>query len=532
MADPYGDTPGTWTYTLTVTATPITQVPPTTGTVPTTTSATFTDQLAVSGSPGTATFTTTTGTAALDVSPTGQVTTTGPLAAGSYAVSGTVADPYGDTPGTWTYTLTVTAVTLVQQPPLTGSTTTAPSSGFTHQLAVSGGIGPVTFATTTATPEVTISGTGQVTTLGPLAAGLYTTSGTVADAYGDTGTWSYDLTVTPVTIVQGPPTSGTVVSTTLSGFSAQLTATAPGTVTFAATGGTTAAFSVSGSGLLVPVGALLPGDHTVTGTTGDQFGDTGTWTYTLHVLHPAPTVTVVSPSAGKTAGGTRITLTGTNFVAGATVSFGGSAGTSVTVTSSTTIKVTAPAHAAGTVTVKVTTVGGTSGAGSTYTYDAAPTLSGLSPTAGPTAGGTTVTLTGTNFASGATVSFGGSAGTTVTVTGPTTIKAKAPAHAAGNVTVTVTTPGGTSGGRTFTYYSPPTLTSITPTGGPAAGGTTVTLRGSNFVSGSTTVTFGGTPIGAGSVTYVSSSHIHVAAPAHAAGSVSVTVSTPGGRPAP
>ena len=39
---------------------------------------------------------------------------------------------------------------------------------------------------------------------------------------------------------------------------------------------------------------------------------------------PSPTLTSVSPASGPTAGGTTVTLTGTNFVSGATVRVGGS----------------------------------------------------------------------------------------------------------------------------------------------------------------------------------------------------------------
>ncbi len=53
------------------------------------------------------------------------------------------------------------------------------------------------------------------------------------------------------------------------------------------------------------------------------------------VSGPLPTVTSVSPSSGSTAGGTAVTITGTNFVAGATVTFGGAAATNVVVVSST-----------------------------------------------------------------------------------------------------------------------------------------------------------------------------------------------------
>ena len=65
-----------------------------------------------------------------------------------------------------------------------------------------------------------------------------------------------------------------------------------------------------------------------------------------------------------------MTITGTNFQAGATVTFGGAAGTSVVVSGSgTTIGVTTPAHAAGTVDVNVVNPGGSGGTATlAYTY--------------------------------------------------------------------------------------------------------------------------------------------------------------------
>src|SRR5207249_4320113 len=48
-----------------------------------------------------------------------------------------------------------------------------------------------------------------------------------------------------------------------------------------------------------------------------------------------PTVSAISPSSGTSSGGTAVTVTGTGFAAGATVSLGGTAATNVTVVSST-----------------------------------------------------------------------------------------------------------------------------------------------------------------------------------------------------
>jgi hypothetical protein len=92
---------------------------------------------------------------------------------------------------------------------------------------------------------------------------------------------------------------------------------------------------------------------------------------------PTPTVTSVSPNTGPIAGGTSVTITGTNFVAGATVTFGSAAATGVSVTNSTTIAATTPGNPAGAVTVTVTNAGGGSPSGSlpsgfTYTSSSGP----------------------------------------------------------------------------------------------------------------------------------------------------------------
>ena len=67
-----------------------------------------------------------------------------------------------------------------------------------------------------------------------------------------------------------------------------------------------------------------------------------------------------------------MTITGTNFAAGATVTFGGAAATSVVVVSGTQITATTPAGSAGTVTVTVTNPGAAGGSlASGFTYVAA-----------------------------------------------------------------------------------------------------------------------------------------------------------------
>ena len=68
-----------------------------------------------------------------------------------------------------------------------------------------------------------------------------------------------------------------------------------------------------------------------------------------------PTVTSISPTSGTTAGGTSVTITGTNFISGATVTIGGSSCTSVVVVSSTSITCITPSGTAGSQDVVVAT---------------------------------------------------------------------------------------------------------------------------------------------------------------------------------
>jgi uncharacterized protein (TIGR03437 family) len=81
-----------------------------------------------------------------------------------------------------------------------------------------------------------------------------------------------------------------------------------------------------------------------------------------------PTVSSVTPASGPAAGATPVTITGTNFAAGATVTFGGVAATNVTVVSNKTITCATPAGTAGAVTVTVTVNGLTGSLASGFTY--------------------------------------------------------------------------------------------------------------------------------------------------------------------
>ncbi|HEY5025510.1 MAG TPA: IPT/TIG domain-containing protein [Acidimicrobiales bacterium] len=159
----------------------------------------------------------------------------------------------------------------------------------------------------------------------------------------------------------------------------------------------------------------------------------------------------------------------------------------------------------------------------------AATVTLVSPSSGPLGGGTSVTLTGTNFTGATAVNFGGTAGTGVVVNSATSITVVAPAEAASTADISVVTPAGTtaiSASDQFTYSSGPTVSSVTPSVGPTAGGTSVTVQGANL-SGATAVNFG-TKAGTGVAVNGAGTSLMVNSPLGAAGTVDITVTTPGG----
>ncbi len=252
-----------------------------------------------------------------------------------------------------------------------------------------------------------------------------------------------------------------------------------------------------------------------------------------------PVVTKVSPSTGPATGGTTVTITGTGFPTGTTVTvdFGSSnPATNVKVKSGTRITCTSPGDTGTeTVDVTVTTAGGTSATSSADQFSYVPVVNGVSPSSGPTAGGTVVTITGMGFSAANAVSFGA-----ITIYPPsftvndTQIMASSPPESAGkvHVTVTVITAAGTSitsdktASDYFTYMLAPEISTISPSSGPASGGTTVTITGSNF-TGATAVNFDATAVNNFTVNSPGTK-ITVASPKGSAGTVDVTVTTPGG----
>ena len=349
---------------------------------------------------------------------------------------------------------------------------------------------------------------------------------TRSDGFSLTYHSAFTFTVASPTIFRISPTSGTAAggtTVTITGRYFQSGAT----VRFNNSAATDVMF-ISSTTLTAVTPASSSGTASVKVTNPDNQSTTLSHSFTY--ITPSPSITSINPTSGTTAGGTSVTITGSGFQSGATISFGGSAGTSVVLVSSTSLTAVTPAHSSGTVSVTVTNPDNQADTllGAFTFANPSPTITSLNPDSGNTGGSTSVIITGSNFQNGATVNFGSSAATSVIVTSSTSLTAITPTSSAGVVSVTVTNPDNQSGtlSNSFTFIDPsPTITSINPYSGPEAGGTDVTITGSNFQDGAT-VDFGNST--ARDVVFVSSASLTAVTPAHSPGIVSVTVRNPDG----
>ena len=197
-------------------------------------------------------------------------------------------------------------------------------------------------ATTQGATGYTFTGTatnsGAAPTNSTVTATFSTPSGVTATAINGTG-WSCVLGTLSCTRSDSLAASSSYPAITVTASFAS-NATSPKVVSFSATGGFQA-------------------------VTGNDSSSTS-----ITVTSPVPTVTNVSPSSGPVAGGTSVTLTGTNFTGATSVTFGGTAASSFTVNSATQITASAPAHAAGAADIVVTTSAGTNSntASDDFTY--------------------------------------------------------------------------------------------------------------------------------------------------------------------
>ena len=160
----------------------------------------------------------------------------------------------------------------------------------------------------------------------------------------------------------------------------------------------------------------------------------------LEIIYP--TVTDVSPATGYTTGGDTVTITGTGFLIGATVTFGSDNATDVSVLSSISLTCKTPSHIGGVVDVTVTnTDTGTYTKPNAffYSYPYAPIIYSLSPTTKEVGIKTLVYIYGENFFPNPAVSFGTISATNIIWINSTTVSCVAPEQATtGKVTVFLT----------------------------------------------------------------------------------------------
>jgi len=280
------------------------------------------------------------------------------------------------------------------------------------------------------------------------------------------------------------------------------------------------------------------GSYNITVNVTDNNSVVGSVTVPVQVLQAVPAVTLGSDTTIHT--GATFAQSGgfgdpysSSWTA--TVDYGDGGGAqSLTLNSDHTFSLSHTYSTAGTYLVSVAVTGnsGAVGYGAQYVgvFDA-PVVSGVSPSSGPTGGSTGVTLSGTNLTEATAVYFGSTAATSFTANADGTLTAVAPSGSAGTVDITVTTAGGTSATSSadhFTYLPAPVVTGISPSSGSTAGGTSVNIGGSGF-TGATAVYFGATA--ATSFTVHSDNWITAIAPAEAAGTVDITVTTTGGASA-
>jgi hypothetical protein len=311
-----------------------------------------------------------------------QITATTPAAAAS-AVNVSVTTTGGSAISTNAFTYvapaptppapTLTSVTPATGSSLGGSAVTLSGTNFTGATAVSfGGIPATSF--TVASPT-SITATTPAASAGAVSVSVTTPGGTATS----TNAFTYVVpapTITSVSPASETTAGGSIVTitgTNLTGATVVTFGSAPAT-----------AFTVtSATSITATTPAAAAGSVSVSVTTpGGTVTSTNAFTYTV----PAPTITSVSPASGTTAGGTTVSIIGTNLTGATAVSFGGTAAASFSVASATSITASTPTSAAGTVYVSVTTAAGTTQLPSAFTFTA-PVSGGSSGSSGGGGGG-------------------------------------------------------------------------------------------------------------------------------------------------
>ncbi len=168
-------------------------------------------------------------------------------------------------------------------------------------------------------------------------------------------------------------------------------------------------------------------------------------TISTQALPPAPpAITGVTPPTGPAAGGTSITISGTNFINVTAVEVGGTPVLDLVVDNSAQITAETPPGLTGPADVIVMTTSGMTTFSNGFTYTGPPVIDSITPAYGAQTGGTLFTVKGRGFETTSTISIGGALCTGITFVDSSTLTAMTPAGTPGDANVDVTNSQGTT----------------------------------------------------------------------------------------
>ena len=286
---------------------------------------------------------------------------------------------------------------------------------------------------------------------------------------------------------------------------------------------------LQGAGTLAPGGTtngyafytaptVMPANPTVIVTAYMNSTPSATSSYTITLVNPVPTVTSATPAQLLTGGTQTVSLVGSGFVSGTTITFNG---TTLPITFTdyyhASVQVPVPANATGTLSLQAQNPSPGGGAGSTFTESIVPNSIALTATdadgtnTGTAELGVTVTMS-------AAVTGAVQTGVNWSVTGAGAISSSgvytAPASLPANQAVTIKASLASNSAVTASYalnivYPVPFITSASPATVPAGTTTSVTLTGTGFVP-ATVIQVNGATVPA---TYISPTSVVAQVPA-------------------
>lgn len=280
-----------------------------------------------------------------------QLTAVSPAHA-SGAVSVVTTTPFGaSNPLTFTYEAppTISSLSPASGPMAGGTNVVITGTGFVSATSVRFGSTPA--------PSFVVNSATQISAQSP--SGVASVNVTVISPNGTSNgvefTYLGAPTLTTVSPSSGPRSGGGTVTLTGRSF------TPASTAFFGATSAATTFISSSQLSVVVPASAFA---QTLNVSVQTEHGVSNTQPYQYV---NAPTLSLVSPNNGSTAGATSVTLTGSGFTGTTSVTFGGTPA-AFTVQSDSAVAVTTPAHPAGAVDIDVTSTGGTVTLSNGFTY--------------------------------------------------------------------------------------------------------------------------------------------------------------------